>query len=363
MTRGNMMRCVTVPAFSWPETTPPGCPLAQSKLGLRFTGTGCSALEENSADTVYFMEGADGNLYTSFADGKQGNLSVWCSGPQATTGWALFNGSTPRDLRLLDHGSVAAPGGVGGELGGRYPCGSASFDGVYYQGTYAEDNGQDVAQAGHRGVCGGNAWCIGGPFVGWQFSTSSGKTWSLPQLNSTHNVFRQRWPQPPAPFQFKVQQVRWVDYGKNNQHSPDGSHYLVAHGCNGTRDYDCTWTQGSHIYMLRIKHLSPQTVNDAAQWQYWTGSDWSQSIEDLAPVLAWPNRTGPAAISYIAGAVKKFVLVVGTPTIDTAKGETYPYGEMGPTLDTWVAEADELTGPYRLVQYLSKFGEPPRHHL
>ena len=85
--------------------------------------------------------------------------------------------------------------------------------------------------------------------------------------------------------------------------------------------------------------------------------------EHLAPVLAWPNRTGPAAISYIAGAVKKFVLVVGTPTIDTAKGETYPYGEMGPTLDTWVAEADELTGPYRLVQYLSKFGEPPHQSL
>ena len=58
---------------------PPGCPLAVSDLALRFTGHGCSALPANSADTVYFMEGADGNLYSGWADGRQGQLQVECT--------------------------------------------------------------------------------------------------------------------------------------------------------------------------------------------------------------------------------------------------------------------------------------------
>jgi len=140
----------------------------------------------------------------------------------------------------------------------------------------------------------------------------------------------------------------WVDFGKNNEASFDGAHYLAAHGCNGTAGYNCTWTQGSHIYLLRIKQLSPQTINDHTQWEYFAGGrNWSRDFRDLAPIVAWPNRCGPPAISWIGGAVRKFVMVVGTPTVGL---------EMSPTLDTWVAEADELTGPYRLVHYLSQFG-------
>ena len=85
--------------------TPPGCPLAMSDLALRFTGHGCSALPANYADTVYFMEGADGTLYSGWADGHQGQLEVECRGPGASTGWSIFNGSSPRDLRLVDHGT------------------------------------------------------------------------------------------------------------------------------------------------------------------------------------------------------------------------------------------------------------------
>ena len=56
----------------------------------------------------------------------------------------------------------------------------------------------------------------------------------LQALSSRHNVFRQAWPRAPAPFQFRVMMSTWVDFGRNNEHSPDGAHYLVAHGCNGT---------------------------------------------------------------------------------------------------------------------------------
>ena len=45
--------------------------------------------------------------------------------------------------------------------------------------------------------------------------------------------------------------VARVDFGADNAHSPDGAHYLVASGCNGTVGYNCTWTQASHIYLLR----------------------------------------------------------------------------------------------------------------
>ena len=105
MTRGNQMHCVEVASFTWPNAIPHGCPLAKSPLALRFTGHGCSAVADNSADTVYFMEGANGTLYTGWADGHQGKLEVACSGPSASTGWSIFNGSSPRDLRLVDHGT------------------------------------------------------------------------------------------------------------------------------------------------------------------------------------------------------------------------------------------------------------------
>lgn len=353
MTRGNQMRCVAVPPFAWPAATaaatPPGCPLAQSGLELRFTGHGCSAVPDNSADTVYFMEGRDGTLYSGWADGHQGQLEVACSGPSASTGWAIFNGSSPRDLRLVDHGTVAAPGGVGGELSGRYPVAGADFDGVLYQGTYSEDNGANVAGRACPQSCGGNQWCIGGPFVGWQYSIDRGRSWVVPPaINSSHNVFQQAWPDPPEPFQFKIMFANWVDFGRNNEHSPDGAHYLVTSGCNGTVGYDCTWTQASHLYLLRIKRLSVATVNDPAQWEYYSGGGgWSSRLRDLAPIVAWPNRCGPPAIAWVGGAVQRFVLVVGTPTTGL---------QMAPTLDTWIAESSTLEGPYRLVQYLSKFG-------
>lgn len=216
--------------------------MVQSELALQFTGHGCSALPENAADTVYFMEGEDGHLYTGWADGHQGPIEVACSGPGAKTGWSLFKGSTPRDLRLIDHGAVAAPGGydpphtargggfaagsqsfaaagggfaaaAGGaaagdggasgggsasvELAGRYPCAGGSFDGVLYQGTYAEDNGANVQGRACPQSCGGDTWCIGGMTIGWQYSTDKGKTWTLPALNSSSNVFNQKWSVKP----------------------------------------------------------------------------------------------------------------------------------------------------------------------
>ena len=378
MTRGNNMQCVEVLPFVWPASksaTPTGCPLKQSALSLRFTGHGCSADKENSADTVYFTEGRDGTLFTGWADGHQGPVEVQCRGPQGRVGWSLFNGTSPRDLRLIDHGSVATPAGVGGELSGRYPVAGTSFNGVLYQGTYSEDNGENVHGRVAPQSCGGNTWCIGGPLVGWQHSSNRGQTWTLPNLNSSSNVFRQAWPSPPDPFQFKVMMAFWVDFGRNNERSPDGAHYLAAHGCNGTRGYNCTWTQGSHIYLLRIRHLSPETVNDHRQWEFFSGNSgnsgngnsgnsgnsgsgnsgepgtvggtWSRDFRDLQPLVEWPNRCGPPAISWIGGATQRFVLVVGTPTVGL---------EMAPTLDTWVAESSGLTGPYKLVHYLSEFG-------
>ena len=114
------------------------------------------------------------------------------------------------------------------------------------------------------------------------------------------------------PPRFKVMMSTWVDFGRNNENSPDGAHYLVTHGCNGTAGYNCTWTQGSHIYMLRIKELSPQTINDASKWEFCAGAGrWSKDFGDLAPIVAWPNRVGAPAISWVGGAVRKFVLVVG----------------------------------------------------
>ena len=40
--------------------------------------------------------------------------------------------------------------------------------------------------------------------------------------------------------------------------------------------------------MLRIRHLSPQTINDASNWEYYSGNNtWSKHFHDLEAILVW----------------------------------------------------------------------------
>ena len=95
-----------------------------------------------------------------------------------------------------------------------------------------------MPQTGFRNNCSNNAWCIGGPFIGFHMSRDGGRTWdgaldpsTGARLNAFNNSLRQAWPAPPAAFHFKVMQPHFVDFGQNNAHSPDGYAYLVSQGC------------------------------------------------------------------------------------------------------------------------------------
>jgi hypothetical protein len=72
---GSLPACVPkgawVGACEWPNEPPPDCPFEQSAdiAGVAFSGR-FGAYPSTAADTWYPSPGADGRLYTSFADGK-----------------------------------------------------------------------------------------------------------------------------------------------------------------------------------------------------------------------------------------------------------------------------------------------------
>lgn len=166
--------CRNIPAFAWPNSTSPpdGCPLPPSPLGLEFTGLSCAPRNASGScgvrsDTWYPTVGADGVMWSSWTDGAVKGLSSSSAGPHATTGWSVLSGKPNDGLAVGLSGVVDRPATP---LGGRYPCASFSLDGVWYYGTYSLSDGSEIPQTNHTAVCGRNAWCIGGPFIGFHTS-------------------------------------------------------------------------------------------------------------------------------------------------------------------------------------------------
>src|SRR5579862_6400554 len=116
----------------WPSEPPADCPFSKSKLitGIAFTGR---HIRYANADTWYPSWAEDGNLYSSWTDGTVNNVSSDSAGPKATTGFATIRGDNPMDLQFVNAGVY--PGNPS-PYGGRYPCGSLVFKGVWYYGTY-----------------------------------------------------------------------------------------------------------------------------------------------------------------------------------------------------------------------------------
>jgi len=107
------------------------------------------------------------------------------------------------------------------------------------------------------------------------------------------------------------------------------------------------------IYLLRVK-LSPASANLASAYQYFSGHapgvstpQWSSSLDDAVPLIDWPRHTGTTNVVWLPE-VRRFLMFVTTPTNGTGAGAG--------VYDSWIAEAEVLTGPWRLVKYMSAFG-------
>jgi hypothetical protein len=313
----------------WPSTPPEDCPFEPSRVlrGVSFTGRHA---EYTAADTWYPSWGDDDILYSPWTDGAAGAWLSSSIGPLAGTGHARILGSDPLALTVEPLGTRW---GSPEPYGGRYPCGSLMHDGIWYYGSYCLDESA-------RGL----NWDILGPFVGFRVSTDRGASWEDPPHTPSAPIFGESGKRN-AKVRFGA--PHFVDFGRNMEHSPDGKAYLVGHGA--TRPYaNLAWIAGDAVFACRVTP-SPETINDPSAYEFFAGHDssgepvWSNDLADSVPLLAWNDRIGHATATWVPGLERYLMCVTdGWPTIST--------------MNSMILEAPALTGPWRLVSFLERFG-------
>ncbi len=379
--------------FEWKSEVPEDCPFEPSKtlMGIYFTGRHS---DYKLGDTFYPSWASDGNLY-----------SPWTDGPGCSSGGSMANGyhsahvvmrgETPLNLEIQN--TSPPKRGWAAPYRGRYPCGTLVHNGVWYYGTYCLGPGASYSHEGFR-----YNWPNLGPMPGFQVSYDLGKTWT----DSPHTAEKPLFPEP-AEFMgpVKIGAPHFVDFGKNMQHSPDGNAYLLAMGAevndpqprpciapgeHGTvykvnkvcKDFvhlgmrsgearsefkdlyetafkevdgkpyahgNLSWITADQVYLARVTP-SPKTINDLKSYEFFAGHDkngeplWTNDFEQIKPLIEWNNNMGCATATYVP-ALKKYLMCItdGWPTV--AK------------MDSYILEADQLTGPWRMVVYMKGFGE------
>jgi hypothetical protein len=221
------------------------------------------------------------------------------------------------------------------EYEGRYPCGSLVYSGVWYYGTYCLTGRPRMA-------CGGVGWTWLGPFVGFRYSTDSGKTWKQTACTPKNPLFGENPRRAPV----KIGSPHFVDFGKNMEHSPDGYAYLTAHGSSNPKAWN-NWIQGDQVFLIRVKP-SIETINDRNAYEFFAGHDpngkpaWTKQFAEIKPLLDWPGNLGCVTATYNPG-LKKYLMCVGRIM---RTGHT----------NLLILESEQLAGPWKAVAYLKDFG-------
>jgi hypothetical protein len=320
----------------WPSEPPPGIPFAASTelTGIEFTGR---YARYGNADTWFPTWASNGNLYSSWTDGKVNGVTSSSVGPKATTGYATILGDDPMHLTITNVGTYAASPLP---YGGRYPAGGLVYDGVWHYGTYLLD------QTPSKGL----NWDILGPVVGFRYSTDYGKTWDASPHSPQHPLFDEPSKKDGL---VKLGLPHFVDFGKNMEYSPDGKAYIVSQGAMANdlspRDANLSWITGDQIYLARVKP-SIGNMNRRSAYEYFAGHDkvdnarWTRDFSRIEPLINWNNHTGNVSVTYDAP-LKKYLMAV------TDGGNTIG------KYNTYILESSRIAGPWRLVVYMRNFGE------
>ena len=329
----------STPSYTlWNDAPFASCPFPQSPdfAGLGFSGRHA---EYGGADTWYPSWAADGNLYSPFTDGDVNGVHSMSIGEGATTGSATIVGDDPLHLQIKDVGvypSSPAP------YGGRYPCGSLVYKGVWYYGTYCLGPSPWV----QRNSINYN-WPWLGPFVGFRISTDFGKTWTQTPCTPDKPLFGESGLNGNP---VKIGSPHFVDFGRNMEHSPDGKAYLVAHGAADSKDrrygFD-SWITGDNVYLIRVTP-TVENMNDASKYEYYAGDSggqpvWTNDFTRIQPIAAWKDHFGCVTMTYDAP-LKKYLMCV------TDGGVTVG------AYNTIILESDRIIGPWKRISNLLSFG-------
>lgn len=325
----------------WESNPPQNCPFEKSQdiQGIAFTRKYTAYTD---ADTWYPSWASDGNMYSGWTDGEIGLESCHSSGgKRAHTGNAKIIGEDPMNLQIISLGSEQASSLP---YGGRYPSANLVYNGVWYYGTYCIDF--DLSKPEYRQMY---SWAICGPVPGFRISRDYGKTWTPSPLSPTNPLFPESGKNGQ---QVKMGTPHFVDFGRNLQYSPDGKAYLVGHGAIENDPFprvaNNSWISGDAVYLARVTP-GPENMNDITKYEFFSGRDkggqavWSDDFTRIKPLLVWNNRMGCTTITYDAP-LKKYLMCVtdGWPGMAD--------------MNTYILEADEITGPYRLITFMEHFG-------
>lgn len=366
--------------FVWKSPLPEDCPfeMSESFTGIYFTGRHS---DYQAGDTFYPSWASDGNLYSPWTDGvTDGIRSASHRGDSAHTGNAIMIGDDP--LNLILKNTSKPQHASSNPYTGRYPAGSLVHNGIWYYATYCLGPGGGYMHNDFKWN-----WPNLGPVPGFRISYDYGKTWTA----SPHTPTKPLFPEPKKMFApVKLGAPHFVDFGKNMEHSPDGKAYLlgmgavendpmprpcvdlvsegkgyaVNDGCSGERiennfidgaieeNYahaNLSWITADQIYLTRVTP-SPETINDEDAYEYFAGHTnegqpiWSDDFNDIKPLIEWNNNMGCVTATYVPQ-LKKYLMCItdGWPTV--AK------------MDSYILEADEITGPWKMVAYMEDFGE------
>ncbi|HOW84594.1 MAG TPA: hypothetical protein P5119_04480 [Candidatus Aminicenantes bacterium] len=328
------------PARVWASETPPDCPFERSKdiVAVAFTR---NSVAYTDADTWYPSWAQDGNMYSGWTDGEIGEEGCHSNGRNARTGNARIEGADPLNLTVTSLGTEAASAEP---YGGRYPSANLVHNGIWYYGTYAVDF--DFTKPEYPDLY---SWAICGPLPGFRISRDYGRTWTPSPLSPEKPLFPESG---KGGRQVKMGTPHFVDFGRNMENSPDGKAYLVGHGAldgdPAPRIAGNSWIAGDAVYLARVTP-SPETINDPASYEFYAGRGqdgrpvWSKDFAAIRPLASWNNRMGCTTIAYDAP-LRKYLMCVtdGWPGVED--------------MNSYLLEADEITGPYRLIAFMEKFG-------
>jgi len=110
-----------------------------------------------------------------------------------------------------------------------------------------------------------------------------------------------------------------------------------------------SWISADQIYLARVTP-SPETINDLDAYEFFAGHDgagnpiWTGDFDEIKPLVEWNNHMGCVTATWVP-ALQKYLMCVtdGWPTVTK--------------MTSYILEADQLTGPWKMVAYMKDFGE------
>ncbi|MEL6304974.1 MAG: hypothetical protein AAFQ20_09320, partial [Bacteroidota bacterium] len=198
-----------------------------------------------------------------------------------------------------------------------------------------------------------NAFNQEGYFNGFRYS----KDWNHFTANTEPNWKNQHWTNAidldgnffNESGKAKFRSVHTVNFAKNNK-AKDGYVYFSGHGYSSGAGMN-NWDKGDAIYLCRTPS-APEKITDSESYEFFAGRTdsglpkWEKGVANAKPIVDWPNYLGSEGITYFPK-LDKYILITCRLK---EKEENLPYNI------TIFWEADEITGPYRIVHYMKNWG-------